>query len=343
LKNKFFIRLRSWEYWPIWVTYLPAYFYYIWLAVKARSFFFFSSTNPGIENGGMLGESKIKILDKIRAKPKTLFFSPDKAAEEIINDLERANITYPFIAKPDIGERGWGVKRIDDVSALNDYLNTFKTNFLVQEYVDLPVEAGVFYYRYPEAEKGRISSIVIKEMLTVTGDGKATLRELICNDNRALLQLDKLEKTMNGEMERILSSGQAMELVSIGNHCLGTTFLDGTHLADEQMTAVFDEIAHEISGFYFGRFDLRCASIAHLKRGEVMIMELNGAGAEPAHIYQPGFSFFSAQRVLLHHFSVMYEISRSNRKRGVKHMTFAAGLQEIKKLSRYNKEKAKHG
>ena len=44
-----YIKTFSWEYWPMWLVYFPATFYFIYLSIKARSFFFFSAANPTIE------------------------------------------------------------------------------------------------------------------------------------------------------------------------------------------------------------------------------------------------------------------------------------------------------
>ena len=54
----------------MYVVYFPVGIYYIYLAARARSFFFFSASNPTIETGGMFFESKMKIFDLI---PKALY------------------------------------------------------------------------------------------------------------------------------------------------------------------------------------------------------------------------------------------------------------------------------
>ncbi|HOZ87200.1 MAG TPA: hypothetical protein PL029_05545, partial [Bacteroidia bacterium] len=51
-----------------------------------------------------------------------------------------------------------------------------------------------------------------------------------------------------------------------------------------------------------GRYDIRCTSIEDLKKGNnFSILELNGSGAEPAHIYDPNFSYLKAQTVLINY------------------------------------------
>lgn len=39
--RRWWIKTMHWEYWPIWVVYLPASFYYLYMAMKARSLFLF--------------------------------------------------------------------------------------------------------------------------------------------------------------------------------------------------------------------------------------------------------------------------------------------------------------
>src|SRR5690606_2338644 len=130
-----------------------------------------------------------------------------------------------------------------------------KIDFLVQELVDLPLEFGVFYCRFPSEAKGKVISIVKKEMLSVTGDGVSTLQQLILNKDRAKLQWKKLKDVYFDRLEEIIPTGKRIEIVSIGNHSMGTKFLNGSDLITEQLSSVFDNIAQQIDGFYFGRFD----------------------------------------------------------------------------------------
>ena len=333
----FLIRLFHWEYWPMSVVYFPLSVYYIWLAIKARSFFFFSATNPSIESGGMMFESKWSIFKLIPKQyfPKTIFISEHNKFEETLSALASSGIQYPFIAKPDRGERGWAIKKISDQDSLREYLKICPVDFLIQEYIDYPVELSVFYYRTTQEDKGVVSSVTLKELLCVKGNGRDTLEQLIRSNPRALLQLENLAKSWSSQLNEVLSEGQVMQLVPLGNHCRGATFLDYNHVIDTRMTEVFDHISRQIEGFYFGRFDLKCKSIEELKQGRsIAIVELNGSGAEPAHIYQPGYSFFKAQWHIFHHFNRMCEIGIRNKKNGAKFMS----LSEFRELLREQKK-----
>ncbi|MBC7572607.1 MAG: hypothetical protein H7319_23175 [Spirosoma sp.] len=320
------IRLGSWEYWPFSIVYLPVFGYWLYLSLKARSLFFFSAANPSIESGGLLGESKIDILDRISGefKPKTLFVAVADALHTVWTQMDEGGITFPIIAKPDAGERGWGVEKIEHWEGLVNYAQQSPVDFLIQEYVDYPLELGVFYYRMPGETRGTISSIVQKEFLSVTGNGHDSIDALIRQNDRALLQLDALTAKFGDRLHRIPAPGEPVLLMPIGNHSRGTTFLNANPLITPDLERLFDRISRPIDGFYYGRYDLRCRSLADLRAGRhIRILELNGAGAEPAHIYQPGFSIWTAWGVLLNHWRVLYEISRENHRRGIAYMTFA--------------------
>lgn len=289
--------------------------------------------------GGMFGESKYDILQRIPQHliPKTIVIEPHVMPKTIMEKLLRNGYTLPVIFKPDLGERGFMVKRINNENDIVQYLKKIRVRFLVQELVDLPLEFGVFYSRKPSEEKGKVTSIVAKEMLFVIGDGKATLQQLILERPRAKLQFEKLKETFQSSLDEIIPAGKKIELVSIGNHALGTKFLNGNNLITEKLSSSFDSISKNIDGFYFGRFDVRCESPEDLENGTVKILELNGCGAEPAHIYDPDFKIVDALQVLFRHWRTIFEISRENHKLGIPFIS----LREAKVFYRKFKDATK--
>jgi hypothetical protein len=333
-RSNFAIKVRNWEYWPFGIVQFPIFFYFGWLSLRARSIVFFSASNPGITMGGMFGESKFEVLRKLPSEfvPKTIFVPRASELNHVLSLLTDAGIGWPLICKPDLGERGFMVKRIDNELALADYLRTMKFDFIAQELVSEPMEFGIFYTRFPNEDKGNVTSIVMKEMLAVVGDGTSTLQQLILNVDRAKLQWDKLREVYRGMLDSVPEAGRRIELVSIGNHCLGTKFLDGTYLITRQLSDTFDKISKQIPGFYFGRFDLRCSSVEDLYNGKIKIMELNGCGAEPAHIYQPGYSLRKAMKVLFTHWKNIFIIARENQRNGVDFISFKEAVQHYRKF-----------
>lgn len=339
-KIPFFIKLFNKEYWPMWLTYLPVIPYYFFLSAKARSFFFFTAANPSIETGGMLGESKISILDKIDEayKPKSLFIAKSTPFETVLATMKKENLAFPIVAKPNIGQRGNLVEKIMDESQLNAHFAKNKIDYILQPFVAYKEEYAVLYYRFPNEKRGKITSITRKKFLTVVGDGHSTIKELIWQQSRAILQWKRLEAELGEKLETILANDEEIQLEPIGNHCRGTMFLNDNHHIDEQLERVFDRIMNGMEDVYFGRFDLKCESMAAMKAGRhIAVLEFNGVGAEPAHIYDPSYPLWKTWRDVLNQWTIVYKISRMvHRQQKVPYMTIGEMWTYWRNLVAYN-------
>ena len=335
--HKFWVKLTQWEYWPLDVFYFPVKIYFIWLAIKNRSFFFFTSANPTIEFGGMTGERKSRIHELIPEQylPETKLVEAGNLSDAM---KFAGHIGFPLIAKPDIGERGKMVERVQDQEELKAYVKKCPVNFLMQELVEYPIELGVFYMRHPDEAKGRITSIVQKDFLGVVGDGKSTVRQLLSKSSRAILQLDFEHERFRALMAQVPDMGESIVVEAIGNHCRGTTFLNRNDQIDDKLEEAIERLSRQIDGFHYGRYDLRCKSFDDLRElRNFKIVELNGAGAEPAHIYQPGFSLMRAYGVVFWHFSRLSQISAANRRKGFRHWKHSEGMNKMKEVRAYNR------
>ncbi|MCB0494833.1 MAG: hypothetical protein KDC79_01740 [Cyclobacteriaceae bacterium] len=329
--RNFWTKLTAWEYWPWYIVYIPVFAYWLYLGVRAGAIFFFSAANPAIKYGGLISASKKKILDLLPKEliPLTFLLKAPVTISHIEEVMKTSGMQFPIILKPDLGERGWKVEKINGRAEAAKYLNESTGDILVQEYLDLPFEAGVFYYRVPRQNKGVVSSVVLKELLFVEGDGLSTLEELIIKKPRARIQYYKLQNAWEEKFDYVPEKGERIELQPIGNHNRGTAFLNGCHLIDEELTNTFDVVSKQIDGFYYGRFDVRCKDVNALKTGDIKIMELNGAASEPAHIYHPGYSILKAYRAFFHHWKMLYRISKANHKKGVPYLKFKEGLHAL--------------
>ena len=214
-----------------------------------------------------------------------------------------------------------------------------KVDFLVQGFVPYQNEVGIFYYRYPNEEKGYISGIVKKEFLAVVGDGVSTVDQLLLKNKRAVLQLPVLRRSEKDKMNIVLKSGEELILVPYGNHVRGAKFLDDSRLIDEDLTNTIDSICKKVNGFYFGRLDIRFNSWEELKQGKnFSIIELNGSGSEPTHIYDPKHSVFWAWKEITKHWRILYRISKMNHQlQKTPYMTTRMGLDMFKQNSEYLK------
>lgn len=284
-------------------------------------------------------ESKKEIYDLIPAEyyPLTKLFHPGTDILDITRSISLAGFNYPLICKPDIGMKGMGVKKVENEFELTEYASESKVDFLIQEFVGFKNEIGIFYYRYPNEEKGTVSGIVRKEFLSVSGDGVSTMEELIRKNKRYILQLPVLRKTKSEELKRVLKKGDKFILVPYGNHIRGAKFIDDSHLVDEKLTQVIDTICKKVNGFYFGRLDIRFNSWEELRQGKnFSIIELNGAGSEPTHIYDPRHSIFFAWKEIIRHLNIMWRISRMNyRAKERPYMSTSLGLKMLRDNSKY--------
>ncbi len=328
------IKITHWEYWSFNAVYSPIYLYFIWLGLKARAIFFVNAANPGILNGGFLMESKKEIYDIIPNQfyPRTVYLPKTAKLSEAISQVQQAGIEYPFIAKPDIGGRGRMVAKINTEAELMEYLDIVQEDYLLQEMVQWKNEAGIFYYRYPNEAKGHISGIVAKEFLSITGNGKSTMLQLLQQEKRFILQIPALHKIYGKRMYEVMPAGITEVLVPFGNHARGSKFIDASNRIDEALTKAIDDICIQIPGFYFGRMDIKFNSWEELKQGKnLSIIELNGSGSEPTHIYDPAHSVFFAWKEIIRHWKIMQRISIINHKTyGVPYMTLKEGLHMLK-------------
>lgn len=320
------VRLRRWEFWPSWAIYAPLLPSLAWYALRFGGLTVFTAANPGIPTGGLVGESKWDIL---RALPPDSItpsaFIPPGPREVRIAALAAAEKVgpYPLILKPDIGARGAGVRlarsRQDAIAVLDACAES--EGIIVQRYHPGPFEAGVFYVRKPGEHAGRIFSITDKVFPRVIGDGVRSIRELIESHDRLSLQAPVFLARLGQRASRVPLMGEAITLGIAGNHCQGTTFLDGTSLITPELTAAFDHIARATPGFWFGRFDVRYTDRAEFKAGRgFQIIELNGVGSESTNIYDPATHYWQGQRILREQWKVAFEIGHANVQRGAKPM-----------------------
>src|SRR4029078_10550062 len=88
--------------------------------------------------------------------------------------------------------------------------------------------------------------------------------------------------------------------------------------------------------FYYGRYDIKCQSIEDLKKGRnFSILEFNGSGAEPNHVYNTGYSWFGALGVFLQHWKALYQISRYNRRQGIPAWSWSRGWRFLKEAKKH--------
>lgn len=309
------LKVFKFEFWPWQVFYLPLIPYYLYLALKNRDLFFPANVNTSLKAGGFFKENKAEVLLNISENylPKSILVENTHA------QIDTSALNFPMVAKPVSGQRGKGVTKILDNSQLSVYQKSAIEPFVLQEFVDYPIELAVLYSRLPGQAKGIVSSVTSKEFLTMEGDGQQSIKELVLEKPRTAMLWETLQKNVKINWEQILDKGEKKLLEPIGNHCRGTIFLNEKNIDKEKLANVCDEILKDFEGFNYGRFDMKVSSVSELYDGKgIQVLELNGVNADAAHIFDPNYSLFQAYSDVMWHWNKLSEISLANIKNGEK-------------------------
>ena len=318
--------------------YVPLVMNWIRLGLRYRSLTLPTAANPAIYTGGMWGESKSGyfvdvapamrrwIADFVVVKRNAGAWSLGGDTERALRAMAEAGLDFPLIAKPDIGWHGHGVRRIDDRSQLAHYMARYPegASLMLQRFVPHAAEAAVLYARLPGEASGRILSLTFRYFPHVVGNGRMTLRQLICSDARAQwksalhLGIDKTHcGVAAGDLDRIPASGEVVRIALIGNQRAGALYRDGRRHITVALETRFDEIARSMTEFHYGRFDLRFESLDGFMRGQdFSIMEINGIGGEAIDCWDPRLGVAEVYRRLADQQRLLFMIGQRNRARG---------------------------
>lgn len=331
-------RLVRWEFWPIWLFNAPVVAHFAWLALRHRSLAVFTAANPAIPSGGLVRESKLGILGGLAAgdagghvarfAPLPAAATPEERHARVEAFRRAHGLDFPLVLKPDVGQRGEGVRIVREPPELAPALAACTGDAIVQEYVP-GIESGVFYVRPPGAATGRLFSITRKRLPAVVGDGVSTLERLILADDRAVCMAPLHLARHAARLESVPAAGERVELVELGNHCRGAVFLDGSDLATAELARAVEALAGAYAGFHFGRFDLRAESEEALRAGRFRVLELNGVASEATHIYDPKTPLATAYRVLFEQWRLCFAIGRANAAAGHAPMSARALVREV--------------
>ncbi|MEX0774228.1 MAG: alpha/beta fold hydrolase [Phycisphaeraceae bacterium] len=315
-------RLWRWEFWPMGLFYVPVLPWIALLAVRYRSLAVISAANPAIPLGGFVGESKLDILARLPAE-HVLFACRIEGGEPAVRfdalrqHMLEQGLDYPIVLKPDVGERGAGVRLVQSPADAQAYFAAHAEPVLAQQFHPGPYEAGIFYYRIPGETRGRIFAVTDKHFPLLSGDGRHTIEELIWRHPRYRMQAGTFLARLGDQAERVPAAGQTLRLAMAGNHCQGTLFRDGMHLVTPELEAAIDAIARHDPDFHFGRFDVRYSDPARFQQGlDLAIIELNGITSEATSLYDPNHSLLSAYRTLYRQWALLFRIGALNRRRG---------------------------
>jgi hypothetical protein len=347
------VRVAPSEEIPVIPYYVPVALQWFWLALRYRSLTLPTAANPSIEAGGLLGESKAACLGLAGDVARPFLAHWARIERVAGNDLEptlaaartalaEAGLGYPFVVKPDIGWRGFGVRLIRDEDELAEYLADYPEgeHLLLQEFLPWSGEAAIFWLRHPGQERGEIFSLTLRYFPFVVGDGVSTIHQLIETCPRMSWKAKELCAGNADRLDHVPADGECVRLAVVGSNRVAGLYIDGACHATPALAARMDELCGDLKDFHFGRLDVRFETIEQLRAGEgFKVVEINGAGAEAVHIWDPDYPILKGYRTLFRQQALLFAIAAANRARGVAPMSVrelvACQRRQNRLLSRY--------
>ena len=192
--------------------------------------------------------------------PKTIYINPQTPFDEVWQRVLLNGSVLPFIVKPDVGMSGILFRTIENKEQLQAYHQQIPVDYLVQEKVTYPEEYSVFYYRFPDHEKGVITGFLQKESLNVTGNGKSTLWELIVQHPVARHRQAEVKSRHQKHLGKVIADGEKYFLSDAANFSWGDRLINLKNEIDNRLHVLFDELKLDSKCFYYVYYELKSVS-----------------------------------------------------------------------------------
>jgi hypothetical protein len=312
---------------PKWLNLIPMIVQWLWLSLRYGSLTLPSAANPEIAAGGLVGEGKseyFRIMGPLaRAHTSQFALFRNRRCPSSVQDAERtmrqAGLHYPLILKPDIGWCGFGVRIVRDRSELRAYLDAYPSeqDIILQRFVTYEGEAGIYYVRRPGEPRGRITGILLRYFPRVVGDGYSTIAELVARHPRARrLGRDRRSEACC-DTARVPLAGEFVRLTVTGSTRVGGLYRDASDLVTPELENAIDGIAADMKNLHVARFDVRFESLGAMRAGKSFeIIEVNGAGSESVHAWDPRYTLSQAYRIVFEKQRMLFAVGAAMRKRG---------------------------
>lgn len=313
---------------PKWLNLIPMVAQWVWLACRYGAVALPASANPAITAGGLVGEGKseyFRIMGQYALSQTADFAVFENGGEASFGAAEEAmcevGLSYPLIAKPDIGWCGFGVRLVRDAEELRSYLRRYPhgENIILQRYIAYEGEAGLYYVRHPDEPHGRVVGVLLRAYPRVVGDGRRTVGELIAAHPRAKrLGSDGLSEPCC-DPSYIPAPEEIVRVSITGSTRVGGCYSDATSLITPALEEEVDKIARDMTELHVARFDIRYNSLGKLSLGrDFKIIEVNGAGSEAVHAWDPRYSLTDCYRIVFAKQRMIFAIGDAMRRRGYK-------------------------
>lgn len=312
---------------PKWLNLMPMIAQWLWLSVRHGSWTLPAASNPAITAGGLVGEGKseyFRIMGPVAAAytaPFAIYRNRPhpSALDDAEHCMREAGLAYPLVLKPDIGWCGFGVRIVRTKDELNTYLAAYPRDedIVLQKFVTYEGEAGLYFVRHPEEKRGRVTGMLLRFFPRVVGDGFSTIAELMVRHPRA----QRLGKDGRSEpccdTSRIPMAGEIVRLSVTGSTRVGGMYQDATSLVTPELENAINDIALDMGELHVARFDVRYDTMGAMRAGHsFQIIEVNGAGSEAVHAWDPRYSLREAYGIVFEKQRMLFTVGAAMRKRG---------------------------
>lgn len=325
LGNFYQVKLTDRGYWVSQCYKWMSLVYWSGYSLYFRTLTYFSVANPKIYLGGMLDERKSDIYSLVPSQylPKTIMYP--KPSVGILEDI-CVNFNFPIIVKPNVGFKGYMVKRIDSKEEFNTVIKEYAdVELIVQEFLSEEHEYSVMYYFVDSSDFG-VTSLVKKHLPNVVGNGKDTLKKLIERSKNPFINKSWVVEKNYLLLNKVLEVGQLYVLDHVGNYSRGSNFENLNSRIDPELTTTINEFYRMVNGMNFCRMDVKANSLEDLKKGNFKLLEINGAKSEPLHIYDPNLGFSHIVKSIHQHWTILFKVV----KKSIKLMDFPSSIEGIK-------------
>ena len=93
---------------------------------------------------------------------------------------------------------------------------------------------------------------------------------------------------------------------------MGCKFTDDTDLLTTEIETSIFSLFEKQKGFNFGRVDVKAADEAAFKRGEFVVIEVNGVASLPTHMFDPEYTLFRAYKIFFEHARYLVKIAKEH-------------------------------
>lgn len=233
---------------------------------------------------------------------------------------------YPVILKSNVGSVGKGIVKISTDEDVDKHTPRLLGGYILQKFTSNLFECGVFYIR--QNDKPKITGINKKHFPTVVGNGHDAVSVLAKRHPRYSNHWNSFLQDI--DTAEVLEAGVEKRLSFIGSHTLGCKFTDDGDLLTDELEKEIFAVFERQNGFNFGRVDIKAADEEAFKRGEFVVIEVNGVASLPTHMFDPKYSVWQAYQIFFQHAKYLANIAAEQRDQTMELMSYWQVIQKVK-------------